>query len=234
MKQSLILLIEGKSTGNASLVPALEKAGYLVKHVNTGQAAYQWVCSQEQTPHLIIFDASTLRSNGVRNCRRMKNCLPGTPIIYARLPQQNVDSTLEVDVHLTRPFTSRKVLNRIRILLPPDVSQEQMVRYGDITLYVDRCALDMNGRGEKHITPKLMRLLEEFLRHPNELISREQLMQNVWQTDYLGDTRTLDVHIRWVRELIEENPSTPKLLITVRGKGYKLEMNHLRPALPAA
>src|SRR5690606_22547710 len=118
------------------------------------------------------------------------------PIIYARSTLQTVESSLEVDVHLIRPFTPRKVLNRIRILLPPDVSQEQMVRYGEITLYVDRCAVDVNGRGEKHITPKLVRLLEEFLRHPNELISREQLMQNVWQTDYLGDTRTLDVHIR--------------------------------------
>jgi DNA-binding response OmpR family regulator len=227
MNSSLILLIEGKSTGNVSLVPALEKAGYLVHHVTTGQAAYQWVCTESQTPHLIIFDASTLRSNGVRNCRRLKKCLPGTPIIYARSTDQTLDSGLEVDVHLIRPFTFRKVLNRVRTLLPPDVSVEQIVRYGEITLYVDRCALDMNGRGEKHITPKLMRLLEEFLRYPNVLISREQLMQNVWQTDYLGDTRTLDVHIRWARELIEENPSTPRLLMTVRGKGYKLQMNDM-------
>ena len=227
MKPSLILLIEGKSPGNVSLTPALEKAGFLVKYVTTGQAAYQWVHDEQQSPHLVIFDASTLRSNGARNCRRLRQCLPGIPIIYARSPEQTTESNLDVEVHLVRPFTSRKVLNRVHALLPSDLSEEQMVRYGHITLYPDRNVAEVNGRGEKRITPKLARLLAEFLRYPNELISREHLMHNVWQTDYLGDTRTLDVHIRWIRELIEVEPGQPRLLITIRGKGYRLEMNNL-------
>jgi two-component system phosphate regulon response regulator PhoB len=70
------------------------------------------------------------------------------------------------------------------------------------------------------LTPKLAQLLEEFIRHPNELVTRRQLMLNVWKTEYIGDTRTLDVHIRWVREQIEENPTKPQLLRTIRGKGY--------------
>jgi len=223
MKRSLILLIEGKSTSNVSLVPALEKAGFVVKHVTTGQSAHQWVCAEKQSPQLIIFDASTLRSNGARNCRRLRQCLPGTPIIYVRSADQVADSSLEAEAYLVRPFTPRKVLNRVRVLLPPDLTEEHIVHYGDIKLYVDRGAVEVNGRGEKHITPKLVRLLEEFLRHPDELISRAQLMQNVWQTSYVGDTRTLDVHVRWIRELIEADPSHPKLLVTVRGKGYILQ-----------
>ena len=227
MKTSLILLIEGKSPGNVSLLPALEKAGFQVKYVSTGQAAYQWVHDEQQSPLLVIFDASTLRSNGARNCRRLRQCLPGVPMIYARSPEQVTESNLDVEVHLIRPFTARKVLNRVRALLPPDLSTEQMVRYGQITLYPERNVIEMNGRGEKRVTPKVTRLLAEFLRFPNELISREHLMQNVWQTSYLGDTRTLDVHIRWIRELIEEEPGHPRLLLTVRGKGYRLEMNNL-------
>lgn len=223
MKRSLILLIEGKSTSNVSLVPALEKAGFAVKHVTTGQAAHQWVCTEKQSPQLIIFDASALRSNGARNCRRLRQCLPGTPIIYVRSVDQVADSSLEAEAHLVRPFTPRKVLNRVRALLPPDLAEELIVHYGDIKLYVDRGVVEVNGRGEKHITPKLVRLLEEFLRHPDVLISRAQLMQNVWQTSYVGDTRTLDVHVRWIRELIEADPSHPKLLLTVRGKGYILQ-----------
>lgn len=224
MKRSLILLVEGKSTGNISLVPALEKAGFWVKHVTTGQVAYHWVCNEHQSPHLVIFDASTLRSNGARNCRRLRQCLPGVPIIYARSANQPIDAGMIAEVHLVRPFTARKILNRIHTLLPPKITEESMIRYGEITLYVDRCALEVNGRGEKRITPKLTRLLEEFLRHPNELISRIQLMQNVWQTSYLGDTRTLDVHVRWIREMIEADPSHPRYLTTVRGKGYILRL----------
>ncbi len=231
MKRSLILLIEGKSSSNVSLVPALEKAGFGVKHLTTGQAAHHWVCEEKQSPQLVIFDASTLRSNGARNCRRLRQCLPGVPVIYARTADQGTDSSLEVEAHLVRPFTPRKILNRVRALLPPDVTEEHMVHYGNIKLYVDRGAVEVDGRGEKHITPKLVRLLEEFLRHPDELISRVQLMQNVWQTSYVGDTRTLDVHVRWIRELIEVDPSHPTLLVTVRRKGYILRTG-LHPLIP--
>jgi DNA-binding response OmpR family regulator len=74
------------------------------------------------------------------------------------------------------------------------------------------------------LTPKLALLLETFIRHPNELLTRRQLMQSVWQTDFVGDTRTLDVHIRWVRECIEDDPSKPQLLKTIRGQGYLLSI----------
>lgn len=227
MKPFLILLIEGKTPGNVSLLPALEKAGFQVKYVNTGQAAYHWVHDEQQSPHLVIFDASTLRSNGARNCRRLRQCLPGIPMIYARSIEQTTESALDVEVHLVRPFTARKVLNRVHALLPPDLSEEQAVRYGQITLYPERNVVEVNGRGEKRVTPKIARLLAEFLRSPNELISREYLMQTVWQTSYLGDTRTLDVHVRWIRELIEAEPGRPTLLLTVRGKGYRLVMDSL-------
>ena len=70
------------------------------------------------------------------------------------------------------------------------------------------------------MTPKLAHLLEEFLRHPNQILGRHTLMENVWKTSYFGDTRTLDVHIRWIREIIEVDPAKPLLLRTIRGVGY--------------
>jgi DNA-binding response OmpR family regulator len=126
------------------------------------------------------------------------------------------------DVYLEQPFTGRKLLNRVRDLLPVDLNQEEIIRFGGILFYRSKRAVETVDKGEQRLTPKLALLLEEFLRHPNELVSRRQLMRNVWQTDYVGDTRTLDVHMRWVRECIEEDPSNPTFLRTVRGKGFIL------------
>ncbi len=78
--------------------------------------------------------------------------------------------------------------------------------------------------GLAQLTPKNYQLLNYFLEHPGELVTRKELMQAVWETDYLGDTRTLDVHVRWLREQLEEDPSKPQLLLTHRGKGYQLDI----------
>lgn len=137
---------------------------------------------------------------------------------------QDEDISAEADVYLQLPFTPRKLLNRVKALLPADEMNEEVVRYGCVVLYRSKRSVEVNGQGENQLTPKLASLLEEFIRHPNQLVTRKQLMQQVWKTDYVGDTRTLDVHIRWMRELIEENPARPLLLKTVRGRGYILKM----------
>ena len=217
-----LLLVEGRGIGSQSLSGALQKAGYRLEVVHTGKAALTW--SETHQPDLIIFDSTFMRSNGARSCRRLRRAWSDTPIIHIRLPNHPEDRSAEADVYLEHPFTSRKLLNRIRALLPADDCQDEIVRYGAITIYLSKPSVDVAGQGEKRLTPKLVQLLQEFLRYPNETVSRRQLMQNVWKTDYVGDTRTLDVHIRWVRELIEENPASPKLLVTVRGEGYILNI----------
>ena len=175
-------------------------------------------------PDLIVFDATSMRSSGTRSCRRLRRALGDLPIIHCRAEGVKEDVTATADVYLAQPFTPRKLLNRIRALLPADETQEEVVRCGSITFYREKRSVEVNGQGEQPLTPKQAQLLEEFVRYPNQVISRKQLMQNVWRTDYIGDTRTLDVHIRWVREIIEENPAKPKLLRTVRGKGYIFNM----------
>ena len=218
MREAIALLVEGKRAGNKSLSAALEKEGLLLTVRNTGGAAVSWI--SENDPEIVIFDASTMRSNGVRSCRRLRGELPNIPIIHCRNEGELEDRSAGADVYLAQPFTSRKVINRIRALLPTDDWKQEIVRAGHITFYPTKKSVDINGQGEQRLTPKLTALLNVFLRNPNEILARETLMQEVWDTDFMGDTRTLDVHIRWMREVIEEDPAKPKLLKTVRGKGY--------------
>jgi DNA-binding response OmpR family regulator len=220
MQEALILLVEGRNASSQSLAPAMRKAGYSLSVAHTGAMAFKLI--EEQWPDLIVFDATTMRSTGTRTCRRLRRALGDTPIIHSRAADAVEDRSAEADVYLKQPFTPRKLLNRIRALLPSDDFKEEIIRCGEITFYRSKRSVDLSGQGERRLTPKLARLLEEFVRHPNEVISRRQLMRNVWNTDYVGDTRTLDVHIRWMREFIEKNPGKPKLLRTVRGKGYIL------------
>jgi DNA-binding response OmpR family regulator len=219
MQEAIILLVEAKRAGSNSMASALTKAGYELKVAHTGTAAYQ--LAKDCPPDLVIFDASSMRSSGSRSCRRLRRELGvDTPIIHSRAAGQLEDQTTEADIFLEHPYTARKLINRVKALLPADDVNGEVVRCGDIILHLSKPSVEVAGRSEHRLTPKLARLLEEFTRHPNEIVSRRQLMQNVWHTDYIGDTRTLDVHIRWMREIIEDDPAKPKLLRTVRGKGY--------------
>lgn len=219
MQEAVILLVEAKRASGNSMALALAKAGYELKIVHTGTAAYHLV--KDCSPDLVIFDASTMRSSGSRSCRRLRRELgDNIPIIHSRAAGQLEDQAAEADIYLEHPYTARKLINRVKALLPADDLNGEVVRCGDITLHLSKPSVEVAGRSEHRLTPKLASLLEEFARHPNEIVSRRQLMQNVWNTDYIGDTRTLDVHIRWMREIIEDDPAKPKLLRTVRGKGY--------------
>jgi DNA-binding response OmpR family regulator len=218
MREAIVLLVEGRRAGNDTLSTALAKEKLTVCLFHTGSAAYKW--AKENEPDIVIFEASTMRSNGVRSCRRLRSILPNTPIIHCRTAGELEDDTAEADIYLARPFTARKVMNRIKTLLPTDDWKQEIARAGDITFYPVKRSVDVNGQGEQRLTPKLAALLDIFLRNPNEIMAREKLMHDVWDTDFMGDTRTLDVHIRWMREVIENDPAKPILLKTVRGKGY--------------
>lgn len=216
-----ILLIEGYPDSDGSLKHPLTKAGFAVTSFVSGREAVGW--SQEHEPDLIVMDASSMRSNGVRISQRLRGILPEIPIIYCRSKGVIEKPLATADIYLEQPFTGRKLLNRVKDLLPADPTQEEIVRYGSLKYYRGKRSVEVADQGEERLTPKLALLLEEFLRNPLEVVTRLQLMQNVWHTDYLGDTRTLDVHIRWIRECIEEDPSNPQLLVTRRGEGFVLE-----------
>jgi DNA-binding response OmpR family regulator len=119
---------------------------------------------------------------------------------------------------LQLPFTSRKVTNRVAKLL--SCRTGIMLAAGALTLNLEaRCV--SRGDSIHRLTPRQARLLEVFMRHTGQTLTRKFLMETVWETNYMGDTRTLDVHVRWIRERIEQDPSSPKYLRTVRGIGYR-------------
>ncbi len=222
MREAKLLLVAGRRSGTRSLVSALEREGLQVTLFHTGNAALDWAA--DTRPEVVVFDASSMRSSGFRTCKRLRKAVPLTPMIYCRAAEQIEDRTIGADVYLAQPFTARKLINRIRAVLPADNMKEEIVRAGSLTFYPTKRSVDVAGSGERRLTPKLACLLEEFLRHTNEVLDRKTLMQTVWQTSYFGDTRTLDVHIRWMREAIEENPARPRILKTVRGMGYILSI----------
>lgn len=218
VQNRFILLVEGFRNGASAFSQALTNADFAVQIASTGREALE--LAQKEDVDLVVIDASSMRSNGARTCRRIRAAVGDVPIIHCRDEGTHEDRSMLADVYLEQPFTGRKLLNRVRDLLPVDIYNEEVVRFGDILFYRSKRAVETAAKGEQRLTPKLAQLLEEFLRHPNELVTRRQLMRNVWHTDYVGDTRTLDVHMRWVRECVEQDPSNPKLLRTVRGKGF--------------
>jgi DNA-binding response OmpR family regulator len=119
---------------------------------------------------------------------------------------------------LRMPFTSRKVVNRVAKIAACHIGD--VISVGELTLNLDkRCVA--RGDTVRRLTPRQAGLLEVFMRHAGQTLTRKFLMETVWETDYMGDTRTLDVHVRWIRERIEEEPSSPRYLRTVRGIGYR-------------
>ncbi len=212
---SVILLVEGARPAS-SLAPVLEDKGYAVALASNVKEALNQ--AREASPALAVVNAATLHTDGQRICLELRQACAPLPIVMVVRHGIDPDKLDCADVILVRPFTSRKLLNRIGRLLPDNAGE---------VLSVENLILNLNthllrvGKTEHRLTPMKARLLEEFLRHPGETLSREYLMKTVWQTDYVGDTRTIEVHVRWLRQIIEADAAHPKLLKTVRGVGYR-------------
>jgi DNA-binding response OmpR family regulator len=173
---------------------------------------------------LIVLDTISLRTPGERIARALKNHFIGVPLVHLAPPQAGKSGALSpADVVLTAPVSMRKLHNLLLRLLAEQGGNDHLLQYGHFAVDIMRRVLIVNGT-ELPLTPKLARLLEVFLRNPGETLERQMLMKSVWHTEYLGDTRTLDVHVRWIRRAIEHDPSAPRYLITVRGVGYRFDM----------
>lgn len=215
---STILIIERSGNNEHTFVPSLEHRGFEVSTVNTGKLAISR--SKRKKPDLIVLDAASLGTSGNRIAAQIRESLNGVPIIHVRAAKHAVgdEKAGPGDVSLDMPFTPRKLINRVKRLLPGE--SDDVLAAGPIKLDVKQRMVHVHGAG-KRITPKCAGLLELFLRHPGETLNRGFLMKKVWKTDYVGDTRTLDVHVRWLREAIERRPANPNHIVTVRGIGYR-------------
>lgn len=213
-----ILWIEGKRAQGPSFVSALRKKDYWVETFSTGSAALERLL--EVDPDLVVVNAASMRTSGRRICTDLHERLNGLPIVLILGEEQPLAGDLPVQVVLKLPFTARKLFNRIVPLLPGDGSDQLHV--GPIRLDLERKSVRCQGR-EGQLTPRLARLLEVLMQHPGEVVERKQLFCQVWNTEYTGDTRTLDVHISWLRQVLEEDARKPQFLKTIRGVGYRLD-----------
>jgi DNA-binding response OmpR family regulator len=213
-----ILLIES-ARSRTSYAPLLERRKYAVmRAANSKQALLR---AKEHPPELIVLDATSARVDGERLCRDIRARLDGVAILLMARAGAQVDATSGADYVLFQPFSTRKLLNRVARMLPS--GDGDVLATGDLNLNVaTRCV--RVGRKEHQLTPKQAHLLEILMRQPNEVVTRRHLMKTVWKTDYMGDTRTLDVHIRWLRQIIELDASRPRRLVTVRSVGYRLRV----------
>jgi DNA-binding response OmpR family regulator len=220
MATAKVLLLESERTNAPSFGPVLEKRGYAVSVEHDTQAALKRVAAQE--PDIVVLDAASLKTSGARICRRLRASLNGTPILLVADEKNQPDQNCGASATLVTPFTPRKLLNSVSRLLPADDGASLQV--GPIKLNLAQKRI-ICGEREERVTPKQAKLLEMFLRAPGQLLTRKAIIKHVWDTDYTGDTRTLDVHMSWLRNVIEPNPRKPRYLKTVRGQGYRLDLS---------
>jgi DNA-binding response OmpR family regulator len=217
MTSANLLLIESGRATVPSFASALKKKGYSLSiHHKIDQALK---AAHKDAPDLVVLDAASMKTSGTRMCRKTRAQLDGVPIILISPEGARPDRTNGASLTMVHPFTPRKLLNRIERLLPGD--ERYVLELGPIKLNLAQHKVKCHGK-ETRLTPKQTRLLEVFMQNPERLMTRKALIRQVWDTDYTGDTRTLDVHMSWLRRAVELDPKQPRLLATVRGMGYRL------------
>ena len=202
-----------------TFVPDLEAKGYRVTFVSTGKDALLRL--NKRKPDVMVVDAAFMRTTGSRICKSVHTKHPTVPIILINCSDNLPTNEIMAKVQLVHPFTIRKLENRIVPFSPGD--SKNIIKEGPIHLDLDRMVIRCYKK-EEHVTPRMAELLKMFIRQKGVVIKREVLFSKIWRTDYTEDTRSLDVHINWLRKIIEKDPNKPKLLLTVRGKGYRLDL----------
>jgi len=218
MKTATILVIESRHAEIPSFASDLQKKGFDVQLAQNGSKAVARL--KEISPSLVVINAASLRSTGLRICQSIREKDPKLPIILILENDNEVNKDV-ADAVLALPFTVQKLVNRINPLLPGD--GKNVLHVGPIRLDLEKRRVRCFGRSTK-LTPRLVTLLHLLMDKHGEVAEREPLFKKAWETNYTGDTRTLDVHISWLRRAIELDPENPKLLKTIRGVGYRLDI----------
>ncbi|MGQ9779801.1 MAG: response regulator transcription factor [Bacillota bacterium] len=204
----------------------LEREGYRVETASDGRLGLETVLSSP--PDLVILDLMLPGLDGIEVCRRIRAAGLTTPIIILTAREGEADRVLGLEMgaddYVTKPFSLRELLARVRSVL----RRSEMAAATAAPIVIDDyLRVDPEGRevtvaGKPvELSAKEFDLLYVLLRHRGQVLSREQLLDLVWGRDFFGDPRTVDVHIRWLREKIEPDPGNPTFILTVRGSGYK-------------
>jgi DNA-binding response OmpR family regulator len=226
-----ILVVDDERTLRETLAEGLEEEGYTVFQAADGREAVE--AFRKHHPDLILLDLMLPELSGTEVCRIIR-AESGVPILMLTAKSAEIDKVvgleLGADDYVTKPFSFRELLARVRALLRRSESQAQATEPETIDLGAVK--VDLAGRrllrgGEAlPVKPKAFDLLVFLLKNAGHVFTRDQLLEHVWGYDYAGETRTVDVHVHWLRAQIEPDPADPVYLETVRGVGYVMR----RPA----
>lgn len=226
---SRLLVIEDDESIRETVGEALRNDGYEVLTCSDGAEALRLFTSE--TPEqvdLLVLDLMLPGIGGLDLCRELRRLDNSMPILMISARDTEVDRVLGLEVgaddYLVKPFGLRELVARCRALLRrarQSASAPQATYCHDnLCLYINECRVTRDG-ADLNLSPKEYKILELFIRNPKHVWSRDQLLEKIWGIDFVGDTKTVDVHIRWLREKIEVQPSAPELIRTVRGFGYR-------------
>jgi two-component system response regulator RegX3 len=225
---SRILVVEDEETLAEAISFLLSKEGFEVEIAEDGPAAI--AAFEKNGADLILLDLMLPGLSGTEVCRQIR-AKSSVPILILTAKDSEIDKVVGLEIgaddYVTKPYSSRELIARIRAVLRRGeagdaVSAEGVLSVGPIRLDSDRHVISVNGE-QVALPLKEFELLEFLMRNSGRVLTRMQLIDRVWGSDYVGDTKTLDVHIKRLRAKVEKDPANPELIQTVRGMGYKLE-----------
>ncbi len=229
-----ILVVEDDEALQETLAYALQKDGYQVETASDGLLGLR--LALEHKPDLIILDIMLPGLDGFEFTRRLRQHA-AIPILMLTARDDEIDRVVGLEVggddYLTKPFSMRELLARVKahlrraalgvpLPLKGQADESTSLIFGDLTINRERREVKIAGQ-VLSLKPKEYELLLYFAEHPQRVLPRERILQDVWGWEYIGDSRTVDVHVRWLRQKIEANPSSPLRIVTVRGGGYRFE-----------
>jgi two-component system, OmpR family, response regulator RegX3 len=222
-----VLIVEDEESFADPLAFLLRKEGFTAAVAGTGQAALEEF--DRNGADIVLLDLMLPGIPGTEVCRTSRQT-SNVPVIMVSAKDDEVDKVvgleLGADDYVTKPYSPRELVARIRAVLRRGTETDLLpdtLEAGPVRMDVERHVVTVDGE-EQRLPLKEFELLEMFLRNPGRVLTRGQLIDRVWGSDYVGDTKTLDVHVKRLRAKLEPEPSEPKYLVTVRGLGYKLDV----------
>ncbi len=231
MPESTVLIVEDEENILEAVKYNLEKDGYRVLTAVDGERGLE--IARKTNLALVILDVMLPKLDGLKVCQLLRS-ETNVPILMLTAKAEEIDRVVGLEMgaddYITKPFGMRELLARVKALLrrssltaekSPDTSF-QLLTSGNLEIDVAGHQVRMNG-DQLDLKPREFELLRLFMVNKGRALTRDHILDNLWEHDYIGDTRTVDVHVRWLREKIETDPSRPERIITVRGIGYRFQ-----------